>query len=105
MCLPNFELPFVLEADSCATGLGAILMQSSKPLAFYIKSLGPRAMSLSIYKKEALAILEALKKWRHYLLGNHLTIRTAQKRLKYLLSQRLLEGIQHKLMLKLLEFD
>jgi hypothetical protein len=79
-------------------------MQSSKPLEFYVKSLGPRAMSLSIYEKEALDILEALKKWQHYLSRNQLTIRTTQKILKYLSSQRLLEGIQHKLMLKLLVF-
>jgi hypothetical protein len=62
-------------------------------------------MTLSIYKKEALAIFEALKKWRHYLLGNLLTIRIDKKSLKYLSSQHLLEGIQQKLMLKLLEFD
>jgi hypothetical protein len=80
-------------------------MQEGKPIAFYSKTLGPRAISLSIYEKEDLAILEALKKWRHYLLGNLLTIRTDQKSLKYLSSQRLLEGIQHKFMLKLLEFD
>jgi hypothetical protein len=64
-----------------------------------------KAFSQSIYEKEAMAILEALRKWRHYLLGNKLFIKTDQKSLKYLTSQRLLEGIQHKLMLKLLEFD
>ena len=105
LSLPNFQLPFVLETDACASGLGAVLMQSGKPIAYFSKTLGPRNSSLSIYEKEALAILEALKKWRHYLLGNKLTIRTDQKSLKYLSSQRLLEGIQHKLMLKLLEFD
>jgi hypothetical protein len=103
--LPNFELPFVLETDACATGLGAVLMQNGKPLAYFSKSLAPKTASLSVYEKEALAILEALKKWRHYFLGNKLTIRTDQKSLKYLASQRLLEGIQHKLMMKLLEFD
>lgn len=52
-----------------------------------------------------MAILEALKRWRHYFLGNQLVIRTDQKSLKYMTSQRLVEGIQHKLLLKLLEFD
>jgi hypothetical protein len=103
--LPDFTIPFILESDASAHGLGAVLMQEGKPIAYYSKTLGPRAMTLSIYEKEALAILEALKKWRHYLLGNQLTIRTDQNSLKYLSSQRLLEGIQHKLMLKLLEFD
>jgi hypothetical protein len=80
-------------------------MQQGKPLAFLSKCLGPKAASQSIYEKEAMAILEALEKWRHYFLGNKLIIKTDQKILQCLGSQRLLEGIQHKLMLKLLEFD
>jgi hypothetical protein len=105
LALPNFALPFHLETDASGYGLGAVLMQQGKPIAFFSKTLGVKAMAQSIYEKEAMAILEALKKWRHYLLGNKLVIKTDQKSLKYLSSQRLLEGIQHKLMLKLLEFD
>jgi hypothetical protein len=103
--LPDFSIPFTLETDACATGLGAVLMQEGRPLAFYSQCLGQKASAQSIYEKEALAILHALKKWRHYFLGNKILIKTDQQALKYLGSQRLLEGIQHKLMLKLLEFD
>jgi hypothetical protein len=49
-------------------------MQSGKPIAFYSKAIGPKAAGQSIYEKEAMAILEALKKWRHYILGNKLII-------------------------------
>jgi hypothetical protein len=105
LSLLDFTSPFTLETDACATGLGAVLMQHGKPLAFYSKSLGPKTSAQSIYEKEALAILEALKKWRHYFLNNKVIIKTDQRSLQYLGSQRLLEGIQHKLMLKLLEFD
>jgi hypothetical protein len=80
-------------------------MQKSRPLAYFSKCLGPTTSAKSVYEKEAMAILEALKKWRHYFLGNQLIIKIDQSSLKYLASQRLLEGIQHKLMLKLLEFD
>jgi hypothetical protein len=59
----------------------------------------------SIYEKEALAILEALKKWCHYLLSNRLIIKTDHQSLRFMTNQRLIEGIQHKLLLKLLEFD
>jgi hypothetical protein len=51
------------------------------------------------------AIVEALKKWRHYLLGAKLVIKTDQQSLKFIIDHRLTEGIQHKLMMKLLEFD
>jgi hypothetical protein len=105
LALPNFSLPFTLEIDACATSLGAVLMQNGRPLAYFSKNLGPNTSAKSVYEKEAMEILEALKKWRHYFLGNKLIIKTDQSSLKYLASQRLLEGIQHKLMLKLLEFD
>jgi hypothetical protein len=105
LALPNFSLVFTLETDACATGLGAVLMQNGRPLAYFSKNLGPNTSAKSVYEKEAMGILEALKKWRHYFLGNKLIIKTDQSSLKYLASQRLLEGIQHKLMLKLLEFD
>jgi hypothetical protein len=52
-----------------------------------------------------LAILLALKKWRHYFLGDSLIIKTYQQSLKYMMSQRITEGIQHKLLMKLLEFN
>lgn len=39
---------------------------------------------MSTYEKEALAIIEALKCWRHYFLGNSLIIRTDQQSLKFI---------------------
>ncbi|KAE8771798.1 retrotransposon protein [Hordeum vulgare] len=46
-----------------------VLMQSGSPLAYYSKTLGMKASAMSTYEKEALAIVEALKKWRHYFHG------------------------------------
>jgi hypothetical protein len=80
-------------------------MQQGKPLAFFSQALGPKAAAQSTYHKEALAILLALKRWRHYFLGGNLVIKTDQQSLKYMMSQRLTEGIQHKLLMKLLEFN
>jgi hypothetical protein len=105
LALPDFSKPFVLETDACGSGIGAVLMQSSRPIAYLSKCLGPKAAAQSVYEKEALAILEALKKWRHYLLGNRLIIKTDQQSLRFMTTQKLTEGIQHKLLLKLLEFD
>lgn len=105
LSLPDFSTEFVIEADACGNGIGAVLMQSGKPLAYFSKSLGPKAAAQSIYEKEAMAILEALKKWRHYILGSRLIIKTDQQSLKFMMNQRLVEGIQHKLLLKLMEYD
>ena len=58
--------PPVLALPDFSCGIGAVLMQGGKPLAFFSKTLGPRAAAYSTYDKEAIAILEALKKWKHY---------------------------------------
>uniref|UniRef100_A0A453NRI9 Reverse transcriptase n=1 Tax=Aegilops tauschii subsp. strangulata TaxID=200361 RepID=A0A453NRI9_AEGTS len=105
LALPNFSLPFVLETDASGKGIGAVLMQQGRPIAYYSSSLCPRNAAPSTYEKEALAILEALKKWRHYLLGNELIIKTDQQSLKFITDQKITEGVQHKLMMKLLEFN
>jgi hypothetical protein len=76
MALPDFSTPFTLETDANGTGIGAVLMQRGKPIAYYNRTIGPRAAAMSTYDKEALAILEALKRWRHYFLGSELLIKT-----------------------------
>jgi hypothetical protein len=69
------------------------------------KAIGPKAAALSTYDKEALAIIEALKKWKHYFAGSSMIIRTDQQSLNYIHEQKLTEGVQHKLLVKLLGYD
>jgi ribonuclease HI len=105
LALPDFTKPFTLEANASGNGIGAVFMQRGQLIAFFSKSLGPKAMKASIYEKEAMAILEALKKWKHYFASTSLIIRTDQQSLKYIQEQMLVEGIQHKLLIKLLRFS
>uniref|UniRef100_A0A0A8XWU3 Reverse transcriptase RNase H-like domain-containing protein n=1 Tax=Arundo donax TaxID=35708 RepID=A0A0A8XWU3_ARUDO len=105
LALPDFSQPFVLEADASGQGIGAVLMQGGRPIAFFSQALGIKAASQSTYHKEASAILEALKKWRHSLLGNTLIIRTDHQSLKFMITQRIAEGIQQKLMLIVRNFS
>jgi hypothetical protein len=105
LALPNFTLPFTLECDASGSGIRSVLMQEKRPIAYYSKSLGPKATALSTYEKEAIAILESLKKWHHYLLGSSLIIKTDHQSLKFMSDERVNTGMQHKLMLKLMEFD
>ena len=54
LALPDFSLPFVLEADASGYGIGAVLMQKGQPIAYMSKALGPKAAAWSTYDKEAL---------------------------------------------------
>ncbi|KAH9685790.1 hypothetical protein KPL70_014094 [Citrus sinensis] len=85
--LPDFDADFILETDASNVGIGAVLMQSGHPISYFNKKLGPRLCASSTYIKELTAIVEAVHKWRQYLLGRFFVIRIDHKSIKELLQQ------------------
>ena len=104
LALPNFTKPFIVECDASGLGLGAVLMQSQRPIAFHSQALKGKNLALSTYEKELLALVVAVKKWRHYLLGRPFVITTDHQSLKYLLEQRVGTPAQQKWITKLLGY-
>ena len=88
LAVPNFEELFVIESDASGKGIGAILMQQGRPLAYMSKALSERAQKKSVYERELMAIVLAIHKWRPYLLGRHFVVLTDQRSLKFLFDQR-----------------
>lgn len=105
LALPDFNKPFTLETDACYTGVGAVLMQEGKPLAYLSKVLAERHLGLSTYEKELMAIIMVVQKWRFYLLGNKFIIKTDHEALKHLMELILTTMLQHKWLSKLLGYD
>jgi hypothetical protein len=85
--------------------MALVLMQKGQSIAFFSQALGPKATAQSTYDKEAMTILQALKRCHHYFLGGQLIIKIDHQILKFMMTQRLLKGIQHKLLMKLLKFN
>ncbi|XP_060177867.1 uncharacterized protein LOC132607805 [Lycium barbarum] len=105
LALAVFSKTFIIETDACSTGMGAVLMQEDRPLAFFSKALAPKHLGLSTYEKEYMDVLSAVDRWRHYLQGDHFIIRTDHHSLKYLLGQRVTTALQQKGLTKLLGLD
>lgn len=93
LALPDFNKQFVVE------------MQDQHPLAYYSQVLNSRSQLKSIYEKELMAIVLAVQKWRPYLLGRQIVVRTDQQSLKHLLEQRLVSIEYQKWLIKLLGYD
>ena len=96
LALPNFSQPFIVDTDASGYGLGAILMQSHRPVAYFSQVLSARERQKSIYERELMAIVLAVQKWHHYLLGHHFIVQTDQSSLKFLLEQRVVNESYQK---------
>ena len=86
--LPNFLEPFTVECDASSAGVGAILLQSEHPIAFFSKGFSFSNRLKSTYDRELLALVLALQKWRHYLMDSQFFVKTDHFSLKhYLLNE------------------
>lgn len=95
----------MVETDASCGGVGYVLAQHNKPIAFFSQGLFERNKALSVYERELLALVTAMQNWRPNLLGRQFTIKTDHHSLKYLWEQRITTPSQQKWLMKLLGYD
>lgn len=105
LALPDWSHPFTVECDASGVGIGTVLTQKGRPLAYYSAPLKGNLLSWSTYEKEMLAMVKAVQKWRQYLLGRPFVVKTDHVSLKHLMEQRLTTPAQSCWLTKLLGFD
>ena len=66
---PDFTQPFDLICDASNVGVGAVLLQNRRPIAFLSRKFNPAEANYSTTEQELLGVVEALKQWRCYLEG------------------------------------
>ncbi|KAA3457133.1 Transposon Ty3-I Gag-Pol polyprotein [Gossypium australe] len=90
LSLPDFTKTFEIECDASGVGIGAVLTQDGRPVAYFSEKLSGVALNYPVYDKEMYALIRSLESWQHYLRPREFVIHSDHEALKYV------EG-QHKL--------
>jgi ribonuclease HI len=87
LVLPDIRKDFVIFCDASRQGLGCVLMQEGRVVAYASRQLRSHEQNYPTHDLELAAVVHALKIWRHYLIGNKCEIYTDHKSLKYIFTQ------------------
>ena len=105
LSLPDGMEDFEIYCDASHHGLGCVLMQRGKVIAYASRQLKKHEQNYTTHDLELGAVVFALKIWRHYLYGNKCVIYTDHKSLKYVFEQKMLNMRQRPWMELLTDYD
>ncbi|GJS61852.1 putative reverse transcriptase domain-containing protein [Tanacetum coccineum] len=96
---------FVVYCDASRKGLGAVLMQKEKFIAYASRQLKIHEKNYTTYDLELRALVFALKMWRHYLYGTKCVVFTDHKSLQHILDLKELNMRQRRWLELLRDYD
>ncbi|GJW20346.1 putative reverse transcriptase domain-containing protein [Tanacetum coccineum] len=105
LALPEGNDDFVVYYDASHQGLGAVLMQREKVIAYASRQLKPNEENYTTHDLELEAVVFAFKIWRHYLYGTKCTVFTDHKSLQHILDQKELNMRQRRWLELLADYD
>ena len=87
LTFPDIYRSFDVYCDASRKGIGCVLKQDGKVVAYASRQLRPHEGNYPTHDLELAAVVYALKIWRHYLIGKRCQIFTGHKSLKYIFTQ------------------
>ena len=105
LILPSEDEEFIVYCDASKIGLGAVLMEKGKVIAYGSRQLKIHEKNYPTHDLELAVVVFALKIWRHYLYGARCKIYTDHKSLKYLFTQKELNMRQRRWLELVKDYD
>ena len=105
LTIPSCSRGFVVYSHASRRGLGCVLMQHGRVVAYASRQLKPYERNYPTHDLELAIVIFALKILRHFLFGETCEIFTDHKSLKYLFSQKELNMRQRRLIELLKDYD
>ncbi|GKE62369.1 reverse transcriptase domain-containing protein, partial [Tanacetum coccineum] len=96
LTLPDGVEDFVVYCDASNQGLGCVLMQRGKVIAYASRQLKTHEKNYTTHDLELEAVVFALKTWRHYFYGTKSVIYTDHKSLQHIFYQKELNMRQRR---------
>jgi hypothetical protein len=88
LVMPDIHKGFDVYCDASHLGLGCVLMQEGKVIAYASRQLRKHEKNYPMHDLELAPVVHALKIWRHYMIGNKCKIFTDHKSMKYIFTQK-----------------
>ncbi|GKE83905.1 putative reverse transcriptase domain-containing protein, partial [Tanacetum coccineum] len=105
LALPEGSKDFITYCDALKKGLGTVLMQREKVIAYASRQLKIHEKNYTTHDLELRAVVFALKIWRYYLYGTKCTVFTDHKSLQHILDQKELNMRQRRWLELLSDYD
>jgi hypothetical protein len=88
LVMPDLQKGFDIYYDACGQGLGCVLMQEGRVIAYVSRQLRKHELNYPTHDLELAAVVHVLKIWRHYIIGTKCQVYMDHKSLKYIFTQK-----------------
>jgi hypothetical protein len=95
LALQNLQYPFEIETYANGYTMGAVLMKYCNPICYHSETFNEVVVNYPTYDNELYALVQSVKKWKHYLLGKETIIHIDHQPLQYIQEQTKMQQSRH----------